>query len=354
MVDVVLLPRSHDEVRAILDLAAAQTVGGGAVRRRTSVVDGVDVTDRLTVGWPLADEHGAASGSGVRGVLVQAASPARNWSGGCRPKGFHGGHLPQSWSVPRSVAYAATRSSGQASTGTAVRMPRSPDCGWRPRGDFLLGKAHRRPPALICNRSSWAAKGLSASSRRSGFAGTAAAGEEGVRRMLFFHVRCRGAGVSATGSGPGQRRRDALVDADESAVNRGQRAVGAEATGLRPVPGLAQGGRRMPGDPRVGGPGRRGHCSAGPRTRCSAGSVAWGWAASVGRSWEKSRFAGPYLRDDLLDAGYLVETFETANEWSQLKATYDAVHAACVGARPVLDRHPPVTSIPPAPASTSP
>jgi alkyldihydroxyacetonephosphate synthase len=48
--------------------------------------------------------------------------------------------------------------------------------------------------------------------------------------------------------------------------------------------------------------------------------------ATVGRSWEKNRFAAPYLRDDLLDAGYLVETLETANEWSQLDATYDAVH----------------------------
>ena len=57
-----------------------------------------------------------------------------------------------------------------------------------------------------------------------------------------------------------------------------------------------------------------------------------GLGSSVGRSWEKSRFAGPYLRDDLLDAGYLVETLETANEWSQLKATYDAVHAALRGA----------------------
>lgn len=50
VVDVVVLPGSHEEVRAILDLAAAKQwavvpFGGG-----TSVVDGVDVTDRLSVG----------------------------------------------------------------------------------------------------------------------------------------------------------------------------------------------------------------------------------------------------------------------------------------------------------------
>ncbi len=53
-----------------------------------------------------------------------------------------------------------------------------------------------------------------------------------------------------------------------------------------------------------------------------------GLGSAVGRSWEKNRFAAPYLRDDLLDAGYLVETLETANEWSQLDATYAAVHEA--------------------------
>ena len=37
-----------------------------------------------------------------------------------------------------------------------------------------------------------------------------------------------------------------------------------------------------------------------------------------GRSWERGRFGGPYLRDELMDSGYLVETFETAVRWSEL------------------------------------
>jgi len=37
-----------------------------------------------------------------------------------------------------------------------------------------------------------------------------------------------------------------------------------------------------------------------------------------GRSWERGRFHGPYLRDQLMDVGYLVETFETVIRWSQL------------------------------------
>jgi alkyldihydroxyacetonephosphate synthase len=50
-----------------------------------------------------------------------------------------------------------------------------------------------------------------------------------------------------------------------------------------------------------------------------------------GRLWERSRFAGPYLRDDLLDRGVMVETLETATSWSNLERLYSAVRAALPG-----------------------
>jgi alkyldihydroxyacetonephosphate synthase len=50
-----------------------------------------------------------------------------------------------------------------------------------------------------------------------------------------------------------------------------------------------------------------------------------------GRAWEASRFAGPHLRDDLIDRGVLVETLETATSWSNLQRLYDAVRAALDG-----------------------
>jgi alkyldihydroxyacetonephosphate synthase len=50
-----------------------------------------------------------------------------------------------------------------------------------------------------------------------------------------------------------------------------------------------------------------------------------------GRVWAGSRFAGPYLRDDLLDRGVMVETLETATSWSNLGALYAAVRAALPG-----------------------
>ncbi len=50
-----------------------------------------------------------------------------------------------------------------------------------------------------------------------------------------------------------------------------------------------------------------------------------------GRAWERSRFAGPHLRDDLMDRGVLVETLETATSWSNLETLYDAVRGALDG-----------------------
>jgi alkyldihydroxyacetonephosphate synthase len=50
-----------------------------------------------------------------------------------------------------------------------------------------------------------------------------------------------------------------------------------------------------------------------------------------GRAWEASRFAGPHLRDDLIDRGVLVETLETATSWSNLETLYEAVRGALDG-----------------------
>ena len=50
--------------------------------------------------------------------------------------------------------------------------------------------------------------------------------------------------------------------------------------------------------------------------------------ARAGNTWEHGRFSGPYLRDTLLDTGVLVETLETAGEWSGLRELYDEVRTA--------------------------
>jgi alkyldihydroxyacetonephosphate synthase len=68
---------------------------------------------------------------------------------------------------------------------------------------------------------------------------------------------------------------------------------------------------------------RRGHAAAILR---SAGAISLG--ERPGKAWLKGRFAAPYLRDDMLDRGVMVETLETATTWTQLPALYAAVGSA--------------------------
>ncbi|MDP9188131.1 MAG: FAD-binding oxidoreductase, partial [Actinomycetota bacterium] len=63
--------------------------------------------------------------------------------------------------------------------------------------------------------------------------------------------------------------------------------------------------------------------SLGQRRLRAAGAIPLGSAA--GRSWERSRFEGPYLRDELLGMGVFVETLETSHTWSRLDELYRAV-----------------------------
>jgi alkyldihydroxyacetonephosphate synthase len=57
---------------------------------------------------------------------------------------------------------------------------------------------------------------------------------------------------------------------------------------------------------------------------------------SPGAAWARGRYQAPYLRDDLLDRGVMVETLETAAQWSRLFELYHAVRRAigdALGAR---------------------
>jgi alkyldihydroxyacetonephosphate synthase len=58
----------------------------------------------------------------------------------------------------------------------------------------------------------------------------------------------------------------------------------------------------------------------------AAGALSLG--TRPGRAWERSRYEGPYLRDALLDNCIMVETLETAAEWSSLMDVYAAVREA--------------------------
>ncbi len=62
----------------------------------------------------------------------------------------------------------------------------------------------------------------------------------------------------------------------------------------------------------------------------AAGAVSLG--QRPGRSWLEARFSAPYLRDDMLGRGAMVETLETATTWSNLHVLYHAVKEALTAA----------------------
>jgi alkyldihydroxyacetonephosphate synthase len=73
----------------------------------------------------------------------------------------------------------------------------------------------------------------------------------------------------------------------------------------------------------------------GRRRAVATRLLRWGGiplGSKPGHAWAASRFAGPYLRDDLLDRGVLVETLETATSWSNLAHLYDTVRRIFEGA----------------------
>jgi len=68
------------------------------------------------------------------------------------------------------------------------------------------------------------------------------------------------------------------------------------------------------------------------RRRRAAGLLRAGGGVALGNrpgnAWRRSRYAGPYLRDELLDRGVFVETLETATSWSNLEQLHGAVGEA--------------------------
>jgi alkyldihydroxyacetonephosphate synthase len=58
----------------------------------------------------------------------------------------------------------------------------------------------------------------------------------------------------------------------------------------------------------------------------AGGALALG--RSPGEAWRRARFSAPYLRDELLTHGVMVETLETATQWSNLHRLHDGVTGA--------------------------
>ncbi len=330
--DAVVLPGTTAETAALLRLCSEHDVvvvpfGGG-----TSVVgglSGVDPDDRPSVSVDLGrmasvtDVDVASSlvtvGPGLRGPALEETLGRR---------GLTLGHLPQSWEFATLGGYAATRSAGQASTGVG-------------RFDDLVAGLTLATPSGVLELGS-----LPASAAGPDLLGLALGSEGalGVITELRLRVRPRpGACVHegwsfrtwADGLAGLQRlaRHDLLPDVVRLSDPDETRAtlLNAGGAGARLLRGSLRARRRGEGCLLVVGweglpPLVRARRRAAVPVLREHGAVRVG--RRVGESWRRHRYAAPYLRDRLLDAGLLVETLETAATWTALPTVYDAVRKA--------------------------
>jgi alkyldihydroxyacetonephosphate synthase len=337
--DAVLYPGSRAQLRELLGECARRSIavvpfGGG-----TSVVGGVE---------PLRGEHGAVvaldmsrlAGVGPeRAAQLDEASLMVTAAAGTRvrdlerwlaARGYTLGHFPQSYEYVSLGGCAATRSAGQASTGygrfeALVRGLKLT----APAGEIVL-------PALPASAAGPSVRELLVGSE--GVLGTIDELSLRIRRApterayeaAFFADF--GAGVEALrelvqhGLAPEVAR---LSDASETAVSlalagRGG-AKGALGRAYVRVRGYAGGCLAI-----LGFEGeveevalRRARALRSVR---SQGGLPVG--AAPGRAWLRSRFSAPYLRDELLTHGVMVETLETATQWSNLQALHRRVGTA--------------------------
>ncbi len=328
--DAVVLPADATEVGAVLrrcaELGIAVVPFGGG----TSVVGGVrpepgphravlalDLRrmDRLVSVDPLSLT--AVFEPGVRGPDAERL---------LAPHGLTLGHVPQSFELATLGGYAATRSAGQASTGYG-------------RFDDLVLALRAETPAgpLVLGRGAASAAGPDLRALLVGSEGAFGVLTEltlrvrplpEVRRydgLVFRSWRDGTAALRALeqqGLAPDVAR---LSDPDETRVQLALSATGLSGAALRGYLTSRGAGRGC-----LAVLGWEGTARTVARRRSEAGRHLRTALRlpGAGERWEHGRYGGPYLRDDLLDAGLLVETLETSATWTDLDRVRSAVRSA--------------------------
>ena len=349
--DAVVTPESVDQVRAVLAACAERGVavvpfGGG-----TSVVGGVE---------PVSDGFaGAVSidlGSLDRVVSIDRTSLTATFEAGLNGPRIEGalgaegltlGHFPQSFEYSTVGGWIATRSAGVASTGYG-------------RIDELVEGLRLVAPAGEVD-----ARALPAS----------AAGPD-LRELLVGSEGVLGVICQATlrvRRAPGERRyegwwfgsfaegREAFRVMEQADASPDvARLSDEDETRFSLVFASPGGAVERLGRAYLRARGRESGCLAivgfegtaedVERRRVRTGSLLRaGGGIALGRRpgelWVRSRYTGPYLRDELLDRAILVDTLETAGSWTNLdslyRATADALRSALSerGTRPFVMCH---------------
>ncbi len=334
--DAILRPADTAAVEAVLAACGENGVavvpyGGG-----TSVVGGLDaVADGHNAVVSLDLEHlrsveldptslTATLGPGLSGPDSEAA---------LQSQGATIGHFPQSFEQATIGGFAATRSAGQASSGygrfdevvTAIeltaptgrlRTRQTPHTAAGPAlREMVLGSegtlgvitevtCRVRPAPRERRYEGWMAESFEA-------------GREIVRDLAQHH-----------------EAPDVLRLSDEEETRVSLDLAGTEGLRKRALNAYLSVRKRRGGCLMICGwegepESVRRRRSLGQTRLRLGGAVPLGSAA--GRSWQRNRYGGPYLRDELMDLGVMVETLETAHTWSRLDELYRAVGGALRG-----------------------
>lgn len=331
--DAVVLPGNADEVARVLEICGREGIGIVPFGGGTSVVGGVEPVrgafERL-ITLDLRRLHGvevdhtsltATLGPGLRGPEAEEALAA---------SGMTLGHFPQSFEYATIGGFAAARSAGQASSGygrfdelvTSVRLTspagelrtlETPHTAAGPAlrelvlgSEGLLGvitqvTARVRPAPERRRYEAWMAPDFASAADIVRSLAQSRSLPDVIRVSDEAETRTS---LAMSGTGGGKR---ALLGAYLRLRRRDHGCIvicGWE--------GEAEAVER-----------RR---AVATRTLRSGGAAALG--AAPGRAWERGRYEGPYLRDELLDLGYMAETLETAHTWARLGELYDGVRAA--------------------------
>jgi alkyldihydroxyacetonephosphate synthase len=335
--DAVVRPADGDGVAALLEACTAAGVavvpfGGG-----TSVVGGVEA---------LADGHSAVVSvelSRLRSVELDSTSlTARLGPGLAGPEaeaalgalGATLGHFPQSFEEATIGGFAATRSAGQASSGYG-------------RFDEMVTALELAAPAgrLRTLQVPHTAAGPSLRELALGSEGTIG---------IITDVTCRVRAAPAARHYEGwiaedfEAGREIVRDlAQRHEAPDVLRLSDGEETRVSLELAGTEGFRKRALDTYLSLRRRRGGClmicgwegdrdAVSRRRGLAQNRLRLGGAVPLGRSagdsWFRNRYGGPYLRDELMNLGVLVETLETAHTWSRIDELYRAVGDALRGA----------------------
>jgi alkyldihydroxyacetonephosphate synthase len=332
--DAVVAPSSTDEVRALLTACSEARVAVVPFGAGSSVVGGVDpVAD----GFPAVislDLHRLDRVVGVDRKSLTATLEAGLFGPELERRlaaeGVTLGHFPQSFEFSTVGGWVATRSAGQASTGYG-------------RIDELVEGVHLVAPAGDIDRRPVPATAAGPDVRElvvgsEGVLGVICSATLRVRELpavrryegwsfRSFAEGCEALRVMEQADGSPDVMR--LSDGEETRLSLALASTGSA---------TERAGRaylRMRGH--EGGclaiAGFEGDEDEVERRRLRSGALLRaGGGLRLGRrpgeAWLRSRYAGPYLRDALMDHGGFVETLETATSWSNLPVLYAAVQGA--------------------------